>query len=239
MGINIIFEDKDILAIEKPPDKITIPDKAYQSGTVLEDLLNIFPELKKVNERAGILHRLDKDTSGLILVARNKKTFEFLKKSFKERKIEKRYLVLAIGKLKHKQGTIETLITRDPKDRKKQRAFLIYDPQSKRKGLRKAITEYKVLKNLFDEKNYYTLIEVFPKTGRKHQIRAHLVHLGHPIVGDKIYGFKKQPIPFGLTRQFLHAHYLKIKLPGGQIKEFQSPLPKDLKEVLGKLKEVG
>ena len=90
MGINIIFEDKDILAIEKPPDKITIPDKAYQSGTVLEDLLNIFPELKKVNERAGILHRLDKDTSGLILVARNKKTFEFLKKSFKERKIEKR-----------------------------------------------------------------------------------------------------------------------------------------------------
>lgn len=233
--LNIIFEDKNILVVEKPPGQIIIPDETHRLGTLLEDLLNLFPELEKVNERAGILHRLDKDTSGLILVARNKKSFEFLKKSFKERKIKKKYLALVVGKIKNNQGIIETLIARDPKDRKRQRAFLMHEPQSKRKGMRRAITEYRVLKILSDEENNYTLVEVFPETGRKHQIRVHFAHLGHPVAGDKIYGFKRQPTPRGLARQFLHASDLKVKLPSGQMKEFHLPLTEDLEKVLDKL----
>ena len=236
--LNIIFKDKDILVIEKSPGIVMIPDETHQSGTLLEKLVNLFSELKKVNERGGILHRLDKDTSGLILVARNKKSFEFFKKSFKERKIEKKYLVLVIGNIKSKKGEIKTLISRSPKNRKKQKAFLMQDPRSKKRGLRKATTKYRVLKNLSDGKNLYTLVEALPKTGRKHQIRVHLSFIGHPVAGDKIYGFKNQPIPPGLIRQFLHANYLKVKLSNGQTKEFQVPLARDLKGVLDKLEEV-
>lgn len=236
--MNVIFKNKDILVVEKPAGIVTIPDDNHKSGTFLEDLLNAFPELKKVNERGGILHRLDKDTSGLILVARNENSFEFLKQSFKERKIEKKYLALAVGNLKNQKGQIETLISRSPKNRKKQRAFLFYGPESKKAGQREAITEYRVLKNLSDGKNFYTLIEVYPRTGRKHQIRVHFNYLGYPLAGDKIYGFKGQSVPFGLARHFLHASFLRIKLLDGQIKEFFSPLPQDLKEVLGKLKEL-
>ncbi len=166
--LNIIFEDKDILVAEKPPGMVTISDETHRSNTFLENLLDFLPALEKVNERAGILHRLDKDTSGLILVAKNKKNFEFFKKSFQEKKIKKKYLALVLGNIKSKNGKIETLISRSPKDRKKQKAFLMHEPQSKKRGLRKAITEYKVLKNLSDGKNLYTLVEVLPETGRMH-----------------------------------------------------------------------
>ena len=236
--LNIIFQDENILVVEKPAGIVTLPDEKTKSGVFLELLLSEFPELKNVNERGGILHRLDKDTSGLILVAKNKENFNFLVKQFKERKVEKKYLALVVGKISGEKGVIETLVGRSPKDRKKQKAFLLLDPEAKKQGLRRAITEYKILKHFRDNKNDYTLVEVSPKTGRKHQIRAHLAYVGYPIAGDKVYGFKNQPVPKGLSLHFLHASYLKIELQDGNGREFHCPLPENLKGVVEGLVEV-
>ena len=206
MELNILYEDENVLVIDKP------------AGVNADD----FP--KRV-------HRLDKDTSGVLIVAKNDKTLEFLQKQFKERRVEKKYIALIVGHLKTKQGIIETLIGRSPKDRRKQKVFLPGEPDSQ--GKREAITKYKALKRF---KNF-DLVEITPETGRKHQIRCHFAYLGHPIVGDKMYGFKNQILPKGLKRHFLHASYLKIKLPDGKEKEFQSDLSEDLKSALGKLNE--
>jgi len=211
MQLKIIYEDENVLVIDKPAG---INSDGFERR----------------------VHRLDKDTSGILLIAKNDKTLDFLQKQFKERKIKKQYLALVVGNLKTKEGEIETLIGRSPKDRKKQKVYLLHEPGSEGRHppttLRKAITEYKVLKKFEN----YTLIEVLPKTGRKHQIRVHLAYLSHPIVGDKMYGFKNQPLPKGLKRQFLHANYLRIELPNGETKEFKSELPSDLKLCLQNLK---
>lgn len=175
------------------------------------------------------VHRLDKDTSGIFLVAKNDKALEFLQKEFKERRVEKKYIALVIGQLKNDQGEIKTLLGRAPGDRRKQKVYFSHSPNVTEK--REAVTEYKVLQKF---KNY-TLIEVKIKTGRKHQIRVHLAHLYHPLVGDKMYGFKRQPCPKELKRHFLHASMLKIKLPNNQIKEFKSELPEELELILKKL----
>lgn len=214
MEIKIIYEDDNVLAIDKP------------AGIVNSDL---YPDLKKV-------HRLDKETSGVLLIAKNEKALIFLQKQFKQRSVEKKYIALVIGNIKNNQGTIETLIGRAPKDRKKQKVYFPLEPDAK--GKREAITEYKAMERFRSASGEinYTLVEVFPKTGRKHQIRCHFSYLGHPIAGDKMYGFKNQPCPEGLKRQFLHANYLKIKLPNGKTKEFKSVLPDDLKLCLQKLK---
>ena len=172
------------------------------------------------------IHRLDKDTSGIFLVAKNEKALEFFQKQFQERKVEKKYLALVVGNLKNKEGEIKTLLGRSPKDPRKQKVYLPHEPQNE--GKREAVTRYKVLQRFKD----YDLIEVKPETGRKHQIRAHFTYLGHPVAGDKLYGFKGQVCPKGLKRQFLHTSYLKIELPNGEIKEFQSELPNELKTKL-------
>jgi len=207
MEFQVIYEDENVLVIDKP------------AGMIVDDIP------KRV-------HRLDKNTSGILLVAKNDKALEFLQKQFKKGKVIKKYLALIIGNLKQDRGRIETLISRSPKDRRKQKVYLPGEPGAE--GKRKAITEYKVLEKF---KNY-TLIEVEPKTGRKHQIRTHLAYLGHPIAGDKLYEFKGQICPERLKRQFLHASYLKIKLPQGKEIEFKSDLPKDLKNVLRNLKVI-
>ncbi|MBI2042055.1 MAG: RNA pseudouridine synthase, partial [Candidatus Nealsonbacteria bacterium] len=176
-------------------------------------------------------HRLDKDTSGVLLVAKNDKVLEFLQKQFQDREVKKRYIALVVGNLKNTEGAIETLLGRSPNDRRKQKVFLPQDPEAE--GKRTAATKYKVLQKFEN----YDLIEVEPLTGRKHQIRAHMAYLGHPIAGDKLYGFKNQLSPKGLNRQFLHAAYLEIKLPDGQIKKFESDLSDDLKLCLTQLKQ--
>jgi len=203
--LRIVYEDNDLLVIDKP------------AGLNCDDFE------KRV-------HRLDKDTSGIFLIAKNNKTLEFLQKQFEEREVKKKYLALVVGNLKNKEGIIETLIGRSPKDKRKQKVYLPYEPDSQ--GKRKAITKYKVLQKF---KNY-DLVEVEPETGRKHQIRCHLSYLGYPITGDKMYGFKNQLCPEGLSRQFLHASYLKIQLPNRTIKEFKSELPEDLKIIIENLK---
>ncbi|PIS39276.1 MAG: hypothetical protein COT33_02760 [Candidatus Nealsonbacteria bacterium CG08_land_8_20_14_0_20_38_20] len=201
----VLFENDALLAIDKP------------AGINADDF-----------ERR--IHRLDKETSGILLIAKNDQALEFFQKQFKERKVEKRYFALVVGNLKEQRGIIETLIGRSPKDRRKQKVYLVGEPNSEEK--REAATEYKVLKRFKD----YDLIEATPKTGRKHQIRCHLAYLGHPVAGDKMYGFKNQPSPEGLERQFLHAVYMKIKMPDGEEREFKSELPEDLKKALRKLK---
>ena len=242
MELKVIYEDDNILAIEKPPGIVVFSaasegeprqrrEKPQKEKTLINHLLKKFPPLRKAGKapRYGIVHRLDKDTSGILLVAKNNKTLKFLQQEFKSRKPIKKYIILVVGNIKNNFGKIETLIGRGIKNRKKQKVFLPFEPKAK--GKRKAITEYKILRRLSE----YTLVEATLKTGRKHQIRCHFAHLGHPVAGDKMYGFKNQVLPHGLKRHFLHAFYLKIRLPEGQEKELKSPLPKDLKKVLEKI----
>lgn len=254
MEIKIIYEDKDVMVVEKPAGVVVFCEASAESlvkedGRIylIDELIKMQPELKLVGEspRYGIVHRLDKDTSGILLVAKNADALFFLQKELfthtamaiesnndspLEKNVEKRYITLVSGNVKEDQAEIRTLIGRAKNDPRKQRVFRT--GETKALGKREAITEYKVLERFEN----YTLLEIEIKTGRKHQIRCHLNFIHHPIAGDALYGFKGAIIPKGLVRQFLHAGYLKIKLPNGEIKEFKSDLPSDLQKVLDNLK---
>lgn len=208
MDLKIIYEDKDLLVADKP------------AGIDVAELSKMLPE------NYFLIHRLDKNTSGVILVAKNEEALIFFQKQFTNRDIEKRYLALVVGEVGEEKGRVEALIGRSPKDRTKQKVYLPLEPGAQNQ--RKAITDYKVIEKF--EK--YTLLEVYPKSGRKHQIRVHMAHIHHPVAGDEMYGFKGQVCPKGLHRQFLHASFLKVKMPNGEIKEFKSELPENLKQIL-------
>lgn len=229
MEPKILYKNKNLLVVNKPAG---IPVYSKKES-LIKKIIRKFPEIKKVGKkpRYGLIHRLDKETSGLLLIARNNKALKFFQNQFKERKVVKKYLALVRGRIKGER-TIKTLIGRDPKHRTKQKAYLPYSPQAKKKGLRKAITKIKPLKSF---KNF-TLIEAIPKTGRKHQIRVHLKFINHPIVGDKTYNFKNQVSFNNLRGQFLHSFYLKIEIINKKKKEFKIDLPRNLKRILEKLK---
>jgi 23S rRNA pseudouridine1911/1915/1917 synthase len=212
MSIPIIYEDNDVIVIDKPVGLLVHPAKNEKNT-----LIDFFPKAK-------LVHRLDKDTSGIMVMAKNEKTFELLKNQFKNRQIKKKYIALVQGKLKDKKGIIVKSISRSRKRGGSQTTA----PIGKR---REAITRYEVLKEFRD----YTLLEVLPETGRTHQIRVHLASIGHPIAGDEKYKFKRQPKIEGLNRQFLHANYLQFQLPDGKTREFQSKLPEELNKILTKL----
>lgn len=227
----IVYQDGNVLVIDKPAGLVVHPTKPDQNDTLVNGLIAFYPEIKdvsdlstnsgQVNLRPGIVHRLDKETSGLMIVAKNNQAFDYLKKQFQERKVVKKYLALVIGQIQDNRGTITKSISLSKKDHRKRSALL--DIKAK-----KAWTEYRVVKRFKD----HTLLEIFPKTGRTHQIRVHLASIGHPIAGDKQYKFKRRPELAGLKRQFLHAAYLKLKLPNGKLKEFKSNLPEDLEKIL-------
>ena len=241
----IIYEDEDIIVVNKPAGLLVHPLTPGQNNTLVNGLLAYYPPLKNVGEnplgpgRPGIVHRLDRDTSGLMVVAKNNQALEELKTQFQERKVEKHYWALVVGKVKDKKGIITKAISRSKKDRRKR--TVLFGEKSK-----SAWTEYRVIRYMksdfpqacgkSDFSHTYTLLDVFPKTGRTHQIRVHLASIGHPIAGDKQYKFKRQSAPKNLKRQFLHAFSLKFQLPNGKMIEFKSPLPKDLKETLKDLK---
>jgi len=233
MDLKIIYENNDILVVDKPAGIVVFPEGQTKEGTIIDLLVEKYPDLKNTGQppRYGIVHRLDKDTSGILLTAKNNEALFFLQKQFKTKGIEKKYITLVVGNIENDTGIIETLIGRSPKDRRKQKVYLIGEPNSE--GKREAITEYKVIERFPG----YTLIEVNPKTGRKHQIRCHLSYLQHPIAGDKMYGFKGQPTPKGLNHHFLHANYIKIKLPNGQEKEFHSNLAEELNKIIKDLRK--
>jgi len=183
-----------------------------------------FPELKNLGgERCGAVHRLDKDTSGVLLFARNKDSLAFLQKELLEQKAKKRYITLVFKKISKDEGEIRTFIERSRKDRRKQKASI-------GEGKREAITFFRTLERFSD----FSLLEVFPQTGRKHQIRCHLAHIGHPVAGDSLYRFKDQMDPPGLKRQFLHASRIELETPNGR-KSFEAELPSELTEVIKSL----
>lgn len=228
--LNIVYKDKDVVVIDKPAGMIVHPAENFQTDykTLVNALLAYFPEIKNVGEnkfRPGIVHRLDKETSGLLIVAKNNQAFNYLKEQFQKRKIEKHYLALVAGKLKKAKGVIEKPISRSKKTPTKQ---MVVEKKSVGGKIREARTEYKVIKR-FDD---YTLAKAIPKTGRMHQIRIHFASLGHPIAGDKKYSFKRQKNFLKLNRHFLHAAYLKFILPCGRMIELESKLPKELENAL-------
>jgi len=216
MNIPIIYEDDDIVIIDKPA-RILVHPVTNEKNTLLDFLKIKYPDVQ-------LVHRLDKDTSGLMVAAKNEKAYDRLKGQFLNREIKKKYLALVHGILKDKKGIIAKSIS---KSRKRGGSQTI-TPIGKR---REAITRYEVIK----EYPNYSLLEVSPETGRTHQIRVHLASIGHPIAGDEKYKFKRQPKLESLTRQFLHANYLKITLPKNGTKEFVSNLPNDLNKILEKL----
>lgn len=232
MNLVIIYEDDDVLIVDKPAGLIVFPEGTITGEkTLIDFLIEKYPTIKMAGEapRYGIVHRLDKDTSGLLLVAKTTEALIFLQKKFITRELEKKYLALVCGQVKDKSGDIHTLIGRSKSDPRKQTAHSIN--YTGKTGLREAITSYQI-KEHFQE---YTLLEVQIKTGRRHQIRCHLAYIKHPIAGDTLYTFKDSPKPMGLTRQFLHASYIKIQLPSGKVKEFKSDLPIELKSILNNL----
>jgi 23S rRNA pseudouridine1911/1915/1917 synthase len=234
MLLDIIYEDDILLVVDKPPGLAVYREGnlATSEDTVADLLCNQYPELGLLGEemRYGIVHRLDKDTSGLLLVAKTKKAFAFFQDRFQQREVRKRYICLVHGLVKEDEGVIDAKLARSPNDRRKQKAFTPGAPGEN--SAREARTKYRVVERFAA----YTLLEMAPETGRKHQIRAHLASLHHPIAGDKLYGFKGQEAPTELTRQFLHASHLTISMPDGSIKEFHSELPKDLKDILENLR---
>lgn len=226
ISLNIVYENNDIIVIDKPAGLVVHPSDSTPKGTLVNALMAKYPEIKNVGEdplRPGIVHRLDKDTSGLIVAAKNNPAFQFLKNQFQNRDAAKKYIALVSGKIKEQRGIISASIGRF---KTKQ---IIVDSAKKGQEIKKsrpAITEYEVIKYI----NNYTLVSAMPKTGRMHQLRVHFAYIGHPIIGDQKYGHKKER---GLlNRQFLHASELTLKLPDGKIKTFTSELPKDLKEFL-------
>jgi 23S rRNA pseudouridine1911/1915/1917 synthase len=227
--IEIIFQNKDFLVINKPAGISVHPLNFTDTDTLVNVLLAKFPEIKSIGDkssgsklRPGIVHRLDKETSGVILVARNQKTFTALKKMFQARKIEKKYLAWVYGQIFEKEGLIEKALSRS-RNYKKQ---IIAKENSIRK-IREASTYYKVKKTI----DHFSLLEVFPKTGRTHQIRIHLQSIGHPLVGDKIYKNKQNlPLP-KVNRQLLHSERIKFLLNGKNF-SFQAPPPQDFSNFL-------
>lgn len=226
--LTIIYEDDNIIILDKPAGISTHPARTEQHDTIVSGLLSYYPAIKNVGDapeiRPGIVHRLDKDTSGLMVVAKNQKAFDWLKKQFIERRIVKKYLALVVGKTKEKKGIISKAIGRAKHFGK--RTIIPYKQQ------KEATTTFKVIKYF----SGYSLVEAEPETGRTHQIRVHFASIGHPIADDKLYGFKRQLQPKELNRQFLHASYLKFTLPDGKMVEFKSKLPSDLEKCLQKLR---
>jgi 23S rRNA pseudouridine1911/1915/1917 synthase len=225
----IVYEDGDIVVVDKPAGMVVHPAYGHRSGTLVNALLAHCPDLAGVGGelRPGIVHRLDKDTSGLVIVAKNDAAHHELQRQFQARLVHKTYLALVEGMPQAAHGVIDAPIGRDPQHRQR---MAIATGTSR--GGREARTEYRVLERF----SQHTLIEAEPVTGRTHQIRIHLAFIGHPIVGDRVYGFRKQRLP--LPRQFLHATRIAFSLPGsGQPIELTSPLPDELAAVLRTLRE--
>ena len=221
--LTIIYQDGDILVLDKPAGLTVHPAPGHPSGTLVNALLAACPDLRGIagSLRPGIVHRLDKDTSGLMVVAKNDRAQRALQGQLKEREVRKIYLALVKGVPAPREGTIEAPIGRHPKNRKKM--AVVADG-------RESTTRYHVREEIAGGK--YSLLEVEPVTGRTHQIRVHLAAIGHPVVGDATYGRSSESI----GRQFLHADKLAFAMPlGGRTVEFVSPLPADLREALSRL----
>lgn len=225
LPIDVIYEDASIIAVNKPKGMIVHPAGKIVSGTLVNALLNYTKELSDINGviRPGIVHRLDKDTTGILVIAKNKQSHLSLLNQLKERSVEKVYYALVFGHFKEKTGVIELPLKRSQSDRKKIAVDL---------NGREAITFYRVVRSF----KKYSLLRIIIKTGRTHQIRVHMAHLGHPVVGDYIYHSGKNE--FGIKGQLLHSYSLAFINPSeDKYIKFSAPFPEDFSGVISTLKE--
>ena len=226
--LNIIYEDKDILVVNKQKGLVVHPGNGNPNGTLVNAIMNHCKDsLSGIGGelRPGIVHRIDKDTSGLLVIAKNDKSHINLSNQIKNHEIKKVYIALVRGKTKENNATIDMPISRSNKDRTKMAVS--------RNG-KNAITHFKVLERFSD----YTLLEVNIETGRTHQIRVHLSQIGYPIVGDMVYSNGNNP--FGVQGQMLHSYKLKITHPTtGEVMEFEAPLPDYFEKILNELRNKG
>lgn len=262
MNIKVLYEDKNILAIDKPAGVMVHSDGKSSTKTISDWLIMNYPSIKNVGEpfiversggkkekipRPGIVHRLDKETSGVLLIAKNQKTFLDLKNQFQNHKIKKVYRAFVYGYVSDpkaslatgKRGIINVPIGRSQKDIRAYTAG-----RGAREPVKEAVTEYIILNKFIDkdfprdqgglnQDNKFSYIEAYPKTGRTHQIRVHMRYINHPIVSDPIYRGDKD-LSLGMKRLALHAVSVTFALPSGELKTIESPLPSDFKKVIKK-----
>jgi 23S rRNA pseudouridine1911/1915/1917 synthase len=230
LPLDVVYEDTDLLVINKAAGMVIHPAPGHADDTLVNALLARYPVLQAESGddlRPGIVHRLDKDTSGLLLVAKNAHTQAALIEQMKEHQITKRYLALVEGNVSLDQGSIDAPIGRDPRHRQQMTVTAV--------GSREARTHFKVLQRF----KRHTLLLLQLETGRTHQIRVHLKAIGHPVVGDPTYGASHGQGKSALDRQFLHAYQLKLTHPAtGVLLELEAPLPPDLQDVLDKEEEI-
>lgn len=222
--LDIVYEDNDVIVVNKFQGMVVHPAAGIYNGTLVNALLSHCKDLSGINgvARPGIVHRIDKDTSGVLVIAKNDNAHNKLAEQFKDHSMTRSYLALVEGVLKKDEGTIDAPLGRHPIERIKIAVI---------KDGRRAVTHYKVLERF----NNNTLVECVLETGRTHQIRVHMSHIGHPLVGDPVYGHKKQR--FNLKGQMLHAKKLGFIHPStGEYMEFQSDLPDYFTKVIGILK---
>ena len=235
--LDVIYEDADLLVVNKPAGMVVHPAPGHIRGTLVNALLALEPSLAEVGgpARAGVVHRLDRDTSGLLLVAKTMPAYEMLQRQFKTRRVQKTYLALVDGLVEVPEGRIEAPIGRDPAHR--QRMAVVPE----HRGGRRSVTLFRVLGHyrtrLSQQRQEATLLELDLLTGRTHQIRVHLAFLRHPVVGDRVYGRRRQLI--SCPRQFLHAARLEFKQPEtGETISIETPLAGDLQAILDALVEL-
>lgn len=222
--LTIVYEDDDVIVIDKPAGLVVHPAAGHAGGTLVNAVLSHVPDLEGVGGeiRPGIVHRLDKDTSGLMIVAKHDRALHFLQAQFKSRTVKKVYVALVEGVVEPREGVIDAPIGRSRNHRKK---MAVTDEG------RSARTRYRVM-HVFDDPPL-SLIECYPETGRTHQIRVHFAWLRHPLVGDTVYG--RLTPRYELARHFLHAASLSLTLPNGEAHTFSSPLPIELQQLLDRL----
>ena len=235
MKIKILYEDSNILAIDKPSGISVHSDGRSKEKTIADWVLKNYPKMKNVGEneiyenknikteikKPGIVHRLDKETSGVMLLAKNEKAYQFLKSQFQERVVKKTYVAIVSGDMKNDRGVINKPIGRSPKDFRRYLAG-----RGARGEMRDAVTQYRVLKRLDINSTKYTYLEIHPKTGRTHQIRVHMKYLNHPVVCDSLYN-PDNPTPKGITRMALHAKSIEFRNLKGEIIRVESSVPKE------------
>ena len=235
MKIKILYEDSNILAIDKPSGISVHSDGRSKEKTIADWVLKNYPKMRNVGEneiyenknikteikKPGIVHRLDKETSGVMLLAKNEKAYQFLKSQFQERVVKKTYVAIVSGDMKNDRGVINKPIGRSPKDFRRYLAG-----RGARGEMRDAVTQYRVLKRLDINSTKYTYLEIHPKTGRTHQIRVHMKYLNHPVVCDSLYN-PDNPTPKGITRMALHAKSIEFRNLKGEIIRVESSVPKE------------
>ena len=227
--LDILYEDSDVILINKPKDMVVHPAAGHYTGTLVNALMyHCRGDLSGINGvlRPGIVHRIDKDTTGVLIVCKNDRAHNALAEQLKEHSITRKYRAIVCGNLKEDEGTVDAPLGRHPQDRKKMAIV--------RSGGKRAVTHYRVLERFGN----YTYIECRLETGRTHQIRVHMASLGHPLLGDEIYGRAKSP--FKLEGQTLHAMVLGFIHPTtGEYMEFEAPLPEYFEKLLEKLRKSG